>query len=277
MSLRQPNLAGVLLGVLGLLVAFSFPVRGGSQEPERRVVYFNSDFEDGTLGPLLADHCEQGCKRPTVTDEAARSGKYSVKLATTSARGWQSRLEFRWCDAKNPASKETPCNPAAHEPTGLYQRFWIMLPQATIDAVAKGKQMKLLLNRYDLDSTRKHKGGWWQTGFGPEFGSAPRNELRTHEDSAFDPDTNVSAGVQLQGGVWYKIETWYRRDLRRKKGRAILWIDGKKVADSGWLRGMGRDEPGAQQSAWFGLVYASVGEPLVVYVDDVAAANQRLD
>ncbi len=268
--------AALSLGVLCVLTTMACLARGEEEPPERKVVYFNTDFEEGTLQPFFAAHCDRGCARPVVTSEAAHSGKSAVKMETSS-RGWHSRLEYRWCSSKQPGGEETPCNPAVHEPTGLYQRFWIMLPQSTIDAVARGKQMKLLLNRYDIDSTRKHKGGWWQTGFGREFGSVPRNDVRTHEDSAFDPDTNVSTGVRLQGGVWYKFETWYRRDPRKKGGRAILWINGKKVADSGWLRGMGRDDPASQQSAWFGLVYASVGEPLVVYVDDVAAANHRLD
>jgi hypothetical protein len=274
---RYPAVASLLLGVLGLLVAMPYPAGGAEQEPpERRVVYFDTDFEDGTLGPFYAAYCDQGCTRPRVTNEAAHSGQRAVKMETTSSRGWHSRLEFRWCGANKLGRKETPCNPAASNPDGLYQRFWIMLPQATIDAVARGKQLKLLLNRYDSQTTRKHKGGWWQAGFGPEFGS-PRDGLRTLEDTGLDPDTNVSTGLRLEGGMWYKVETWYRRDSQKNKGRAVLWINGKKVADSGWLRGMGRDEAVAEQSAWFGLVYASVSEPLVVYVDDVAAASHRLE
>lgn len=241
-------------------------------------MYFDTGFEDGTLDPFYGAHCDQGCLTPAVTKEAARSGKHAAKLATTSARGWHSALQFRWCrDTPPNNSGSLPCNPALADPNGLYQRFWIMLPQTTIDAVARGKQVKLLLNRYDIDSSRPNKGGWWQTGFGYDFGSAPRNELRTFEDSGVDPEANFSTGVGLKGGVWYKIETWYRRDPGKKKGRAILWVNGKKVADSGWLRGMGRDEPLAQQSVWYGLAYARTDEPLVAYVDDVATANYRLD
>lgn len=278
-SFRVAVVGSVVLALYLLSAAGGPAWTPDAMSAEEKVVYFDTGFEDGKLAPFYPARCDRGCLPPMVTSEAAHSGKRAVKMATTSSQGWHSALQFRWCrDTPPNNSGSLPCNPAATDPSGLYQRFWIMLPQSTIDAVAEGKQVKLLLNRYDIDrSNQANRGGWWQTGFGLDFGSVPRNEVRTFEDAGVDPRTNKTTGIRLTGGVWYKFETWYRRDTSEKKGRAILWINGKQVADSGWLPGMGRDEPRAEQAAWYGLVYARTKAPLVAYIDDVAAANHRLD
>lgn len=271
----------IALRIAVLLALMEHPTAPADHRPaqvssEGRLTYFDTDFENGSLDPFRPAHCDVGCAKPRITDEVSHSGRHSVRMETTSARGWASRLEFIWCNPAPPNRSELmPCNPALSDPGGLYQRFYLMLPQSTIDRVVAGEQLKILLNRYNIGG--RFRGGWWQTGFGRTAGSVPRNDLRTFEDAGFDQGTNVSTGVRLQGGVWYKIETWYRRDPQKRKGKAVLWINGKKVADSGWLAGMGRDEPDAQQYSWIGLVYARTTEPLVMYVDDVAAANHRLE
>jgi hypothetical protein len=242
--------------------------------PAPTTTYVSSNFEDGTLGRFRGDFTT-GCIQPVSTTEAAFAGARGVKNGGTC---FLSRLEYIWCSSNAIfQSSGQPCNPALVEPSGLYQRFYIMLPQASIDAVVATEQMKIILNRRDVflgTATR----AWFQGGFGLEFGSNPRNELRIFEDSSFDAGTNGATNFLFQGGVWYEFLTHYKRDGSTNRGSARLWVNGKRVKTLLNLAGLGSSDPTNQQSWWVGqVVMETPGFTGLLYMDEVAAANGMIE
>ena len=237
--------------------------------PAPTVTYVSHDFEDGTLGRFLGDFAPN-CIQPFSTTEVAKKGTHSVK---TGGSCFLSQLSYRFCDSRSPwLSGSQPCNPALADPKGLYQRFYVMMPQSTIDAVIAGKQLKLLLNRSNIDSPPLD-GRWMAAVFGISVGSNPSNAMRFIEDSNLD-FVNSFTFVNFQGGVWYEFETHFIRNAAAGTGRARLWVNGVLQHDSGFLPGLGSNNSSLQQAALIGQVTAEPGSfPVFVYVDDVALAN----
>ena len=237
--------------------------------PAPTVTYVSHDFEDGTLGRFLGDFAP-GCIQPAVTTAVAAKGTHSVR---TGGSCYLSSLTYRFCDARAPwLSGDQPCNPALADRNGLYQRFYLMMPQSTIDSVVAGKQLKLLLNRTNIDRPGS-KGAWMAAVFGPGVGSDPVNALRHIEDSNLD-DINSFTFVRFRGGVWYEFETHYLRDATKRKGRARLWVNGVLQQDTGFVPGLGSDDLQWQQAMQLGTTTAEPGRfPVFVYVDGVTLAN----
>ncbi len=243
--------------------------------PAPTITYVTQGFEGGTLGRFRGDFTT-GCIRPESTTEAAFAGARGAKCEGTC---FISRLEYIWCSSSTIfQSSGQPCNPALVDPNGLYQRFYIMMPQPTIDAVVATEQLKIILNRRDV-SLGTATRAWFQGGFGLEFGSNPRNELRIFEDSAFDAGTNGPTNFLFQGGVWYEFVTHFKRDGATNRGTARLWIDGKLRKKLTSLAGLGSSDPTNQQAFWVGQVVLETGGLFagLVYLDEVAAANGMIE
>lgn len=249
-------------------------LNGFDYRPAPTTIWVGHNFEDGTLGRFRGAFSTDALQ-PTSSSEAAAVGGRSAKMGGV---GFASRLEYRWCrDLAPNLSGSQPCNPALVEPNGLYQRFYMMLPQSTIDAVVATEQMKLLLNRANVDAGGS-SGAWVVIIFGLEGGSFPRNELRTFEDSGFDSGTNKATNFLLQGGVWYEFQTYYKKDPSTCRGTYFLWANGKLIYKLENLLGLGSCDTTKQQALWVGqVVLEAPGFSGLVYVDDVVVANGYIE
>lgn len=239
--------------------------------PAPTFTFITHHFEDNTLGRYFGDF-EAGCFQPFSSNEAAFAGARSAK---TGGACFTSKLQYRWCRATSPnLSADQPCNPALVEPNGLYQRFYVMLPQFTVDTVTGtgGEQLKLLLNRTNIDGGGS-VAAWYQMGFGLEFGSNPRNQLRIFDDTGTNP-TDFALNLLVEPGVWYEFVTHYKRNAATNTGTARLWINGK-LMNTIVSSGMGSNDATRQQAFWVGHVVLEgpTSNIFSVFVDEVAATN----
>ncbi len=249
-----------------------------SSGPTSGTVYFNSDFEDGTLGDLsVFPGSNGGC---TVSTDVARSGTRSAKCVTTSSNAAEAALFYTW--GNKPGE---PANPALAEANGYYQKFSVMFAPGAFANVYNGgssSQFKVLLNRSDWHYG--YTGAWFMTSWGAQYGPTPP-VLKNNGDNCGTVTWTWPYG--LQEGVWYDITTWFKRDSTTHTGHAKMWVNGVLMTDTdaslpdwvntpspGGYSCLGTDIAADQQELEIGAAYtANTVGPFTVYVDNVEAAN----
>ena len=254
------------------------PGGGGGGGGGQGTSYFNSDFENGTLGDLSVYPGNNGTC--TVTTEAARTGTRAAKCVTTASAAAEGALWYTW--GNKPGE---PANPALSEANGYYQKFSIMYAPGSFANVYNGgtsSQFKMLLNRSDWHYG--FEGAWFMTSWGVNYGSWPPL-IENNGDNCSGMHWNWPS--VLQEGVWYDITTWFKRDPTTHTGHAKMWVNGVLMTDTdvmppaygtsaspGGLSCLGSDIVANQQQFEVGATYTqnTVG-PFTVYVDDVQAAN----
>jgi len=230
-------------------------------EPTLKTTYVSQDFENGTVAPFLAGKDSAGVV--AIDSTYAHSGKLSVKCSIhPHAAITIARLESKFGGALNP-----PLNSA----TGVYQRWYILVPQYTLDSSASG-QIKLHLER--VNATQPPPG-WFMLGEGSQFGSTPKGEVVAFGDDGIFVLPGGHTKAVLTAGVWMEIETWYKRTTG--VGHAKLWVNGRLKVDT-TSAVFGSDNATDALTMYIGLVYAqALTGQVAVWVDDAAAADGFLE
>ena len=240
-------------------------VGGFDYEPAPTSFHVQADFEDGSLGGWRATG------GAAVSTEATHSGSRAIKCAVTGTAS-NSALAFAYAN---------PVNPAASSPTGVYLRWFVMLPQSTLSSLASG-QVKLHLERDVSNVQSPERAGWFMLGAGPQF-RGPNAFTAFGDFGIFNidgrylgvPFTNGDTSYRLEPDVWVEVQTWYR--YVNGVGSVKLWLDGSRAISTsssalGELFGSG--DLTAQYEPRIGIVYrqATAGD-LTVYLDDTALAD----
>jgi hypothetical protein len=237
--------------------------------PAPTVTHFALGMESGTLADVGAGTGPTGWAE--YSTERAATGSRSLKFtAISGVDGNIVRMERRF------ASR----NPAADNPNGLYQKFSMYIPKATYTNTGRG-QIKLLLNRYDGQQTSTAPG-WAMWGIGGQF---PMDEIRSNPlASQYSVAAADYAITRLPGCTpfllpadrWFTVQVWYHH--ANGIGTMRWWVDGEPVAAcSSSLLGTG--DLARTLEMWLGITYTQGASafPLVLYVDDVQAANGFID
>ena len=228
--------------------------------------HFRHDMEGGTLADVGADAgAPDGPARVAFTSERAATGARSLKFtATRGADGVMARMERGFLSP----------NPAA-SPSGVYQRFSLFIPAATFANAWPG-QIKLLLNRYDGQQVEQAPG-WAMWGIGAQFpldgapAGAPPPQLSVSVADWGIARLPGCAPFALPADRWFTVQLWYRH--AGGVGAMQWWLDGQPAARCS-SPVLGTGDPTRSLALWLGLAYAQATRfPLVVYVDDVQAAD----
>lgn len=223
--------------------------------PVATTTFFRSDFEGATsLNPFFNDG-----DSVTISRDVAYSGTQSVKATrtTTGTAG----LAF---------SFSSPLNPALSEPNGIYMRWYMYIPTASVNNVqGPFGQIKTMLFRM---STGSGQPGYLMCGIGSGFRSL---RYACFVDYGIKTFPGYVTSSTLGDGVWLEIQTWNARS--NGTGRARMWINGKQVFDVSDVD-LGSSVATDRYIAHLGLAYveAQTG-PVSVYLDNVAGANGYID
>ncbi len=242
-------------------------------EPAPTTFYIpNQSFEDGTRGVFGTD---TGATSVVSVIEAAHTGARSIKARTINTGfGGAARLTFRYT---------APSNPPITDPNGLYQRWYMMFPQSTLDRVRNTAtcaafnrgtpcgQIKIHLGRSLDGGQTEQDAGWLMMGLGAEF-NCEAHTLGLFRDYfvAFLPGTCTQ--VVLQANRWYEIQSLYKESADGS-GQVKVWIDGElKMNTSDSI--LGSPNPALFLDHFLGIAYTqSTNEELIMYIDDAASAN----
>ncbi len=251
--------------------------------PSPSGIYFSDDFESGIpTRPDVNAVGAGGGQIPVISTTFHNSGVNSVKCVIAPSIGI-STLGYTF-----QRGGVTEANPALTNPNGLYIRRYILFTPETLinivnhtcgGGVTVCGQIKLSTARSLNFTTGLGTWSFWDEGIGPAFteifGSPPvtsHSTLINQESAGLEGPWNTN--VVVQANRWYEIETWYKRDSTIAKGRGKMWIDGRLVADTGWVGGMGGEDPTVVQTYNTGAAYAEqISGTVTVYLDDVAAAD----
>jgi hypothetical protein len=229
-------------------------------EPAPTRVYFSVDFEDSTFGGLRRGLSTGS--QAIVSNAAARTGTRSAYLESGPGSPSSAALNSPFADVKNPP---------VSAPNGLYQRWFIRVPQATIDSTYRG-QMKLHLTR--VGGTQP-PNGWLMTGTGRQFSSDFPGAITAFGDATIFLVPGSETQVGLVADQWMEIQTWYQR--RNGTGHVKLWLDGRLMIDAADSR-LGTDDPNVEYRMYVGIVYTqATSGSHVMFIDDVAAADGFID
>lgn len=257
--------------------------------PAPTTIFADADFEDGTDGTWSSS------ASASVSTDAAYAGTKASK-SVTAYDGVPTNTNVH----TSQLVKSHGNNPARAEANGVYTRWYLMLPQSTIDGAANGTtglgQIKLHLYRNvdnTPDVTRKH-------GIVLVTGSQARgNQLGIFRDwnngnvsgTQVDGDafTDGSTGLVFVDGVWNEIQLWHYND--GALGYAKLWVNGKKLVDISHIDIVGGTSLGGSPTGGTGGALATASYesriaiaytensdgPLTVYVDKARCANGYID
>ena len=234
--------------------------------PAPTLWHFRHDMEAGSLADVGATPgAPGGPGRSEFTTERAATGNRSLKFtATSGADGIIVRMERRFL-SRNPAASAT----------GVYQRFSLYIPAATYANAWPG-QIKLLLNRYDGEQSEAARG-WAMWGIGAQFPldggptGAPPTQLSVAAADWGIERLPGCAPFALPANRWFTVQLWYRH--AGGVGAMRWWLDGQPVASCSSPI-LGTADPTRTLELWLGITYAQATQfPLVVYVDDVQAAD----
>ena len=233
-------------------------------------VYFDHNFEDGTLGPFTAKNDGASDLPVASQEEAPPGGTWSAKCKSTG--GGNSFLSFTYTD-----------NPPVDNSKGLYQRWQWMYTTGSTQNAADGLNSKVLLNRY---AGGQGGGAWLMIS----HGSASSNHKRivavvddgivTIPDDAC-PGPGGRSDLILADNVWYTFETWFLYDTVANKGRAKLWI--KDQHEDGCQFDFTHADLGSDafstMPASFGIVHMSSGipGPVVMHVAEIRASDTFME
>jgi hypothetical protein len=212
-------------------------------------MFAQSDFESGSLAPFET----QG---GVISGDVAASGTKSVKLSVTTES--LSRILFTHMN-----------NPALNEANGVYQRYRVLVPSATLVNAQNG-QIKLNLFRNEYKLAFPAEKDFFMTGIGQEFSGQTIGQVGHWIDYGVQPVAPQTFG-QLQGGVWAEIEVWYKRANGITQYKS--WFNGRLSAQ-GSTPDMGSDRVDGAYTWYIGIVWQQgTTGPLTLYIDDVASAN----
>ena len=167
------------------------------------------------------------------------------------------------------------------EATGLYQRWYSMLPENSL-AISRvtGSQIKLLLNRHGL-------GSWLMNGIGTQFSPSFEDEYIAFINDGIKPlppstgfSTNATpsrTGFKILANTWHEFQTWYFHD--GTTGRTRLWIDGKEMYDCTDDR-LGNNSSTAGHRFEIGVAWVQGNDgpnQTSVYIDEPALADGYIE
>src|SRR6185503_16466561 len=157
-----------------------------------------------------------------------------------------------------------PANPALTNANGVYLRWYLYVPTATVDLVQTSSpftaQIKLHLMRL---TTGSGQPGWVMCGVGQDF--PPGRVLTCFVDNAILFIPGGTTNYQLGDGVWLELQLWYKR--ANGTGQARMWVNGVQIFDV-TAAGMGNDIPTNPYKAYFGAVYVeSPNGAISLYID----------
>ena len=170
----------------------------------------------------------------------------------------------------------TAPNRPENEATGLYQRWYIRMDQATINAARWG-QIKLLLNR-SASGGQNSAASWLHMGVGGQFPAGQDNIGVLYDfNTGLLPNGQSDTGFEIIADEWIELQTWYLRS--GGVGRARLWINGKNFIDVS-SSSMGTDDTSELLKIDFAIAYTqqtASGNPLTLFIDDTTLANGYVD
>jgi len=221
--------------------------------PAPTTILAQADFENGSIAPFTASPVDVSSVR------VHRGTKAFHAQATATATG--NGLYF----AGLPQSSTT------NTTTGVYARWYILIPAATLANTAHAGQIKLFLSRL---TTGSGQPGYFMLGEGSQFNSSD-NSFAVNIDDGL---AIVAAGPSISPDVWHEIQVYEYRDPVSHIGTSKVWFDGKLLTTATNPL-LGSDSMTAIRDWELGLVYTQLaaGYPLDIYVDDVVIANGYVD
>jgi hypothetical protein len=233
--------------------------------PAPTTIYAEQDFEGTGFSPFIRGMASGAAI--TIAPGISRSGSNSARCSATGSGGAAS-LNFTFSN---------PTNPPAANATGLYQRWYVRVPDTTLTNVLSG-QIKMFINR--------HSGlinfPWLMTGIGRQFASNFDWEIVAAADyliTRLDPNgpSDTRTGVRMPADQWVEFQTWFRRVPGDTVGRVRFWINGRREIDTqASFLGNG-DTSLTLQFAYCIAASQGLSGPVVVYVDAVRLANGYID
>ena len=232
---------------------------------EGETIYFEHDFEDGTLGPFGASG-----QSITVSTDHAQTGTQSAKcVAGSSANNARVTCQIRAED-----------NPM-YETSGLYIRWSFLITAATVQTAIDSTNFKYHLARIPIAEGQ----GSWLMG---SLASSPANKFRYVVDAGIVtlpddacPGPGGLTTITIVGDTWYTMQVWYKYDSVASEGRAKAWM---RIADTDqWSGGCQFDvthanlgpisSPPRDNNFWFGIPHIGGGVDIVVHTDNIVLAN----
>lgn len=223
-------------------------------EPAPTVTYAKATFEGGALAPLTKDLGSAGVV--VVDSSFGHTGTHSAHCSIPTGSSGIAQLFTTYGTT----------NPALSSATGVYQRWYTLIPKHSKDnTVGSGLQMKLHISR--VGGTQPPPG-WMMLGIGTAFGSSSSGEIVIVQDDG--TNTIGHTGFVVPDSQWFEMQTWYHRTPGL--GHVKLWINGKFVfSDSSAL--FGSDTASDNYAFQVCIPFAQIGGPVDQWVDDVEAAN----
>ena len=227
--------------------------------PTPSTTFVQSNFESGGYLPFVLD--KSAAAAVSIQTNAANSGTHSV-LCTATATDTAAQLTYAFAD-----------NRPLLEANGVYIRFYIFVPDATVTAASvSGKQIKIALNRFSstaaflMDGVGDALGNSWY-GTPHNFSSVIDNAILTFTGGAGIP-LGTAAG-------FIEVLLWNKRPAGGP-GLARIWLNGKHSADVSSAN-LGSDTTTDTYTPNIGVAFCDVSSPIQLNVDDVAIGNGAFD
>jgi hypothetical protein len=228
--------------------------------PVGSTVYWLSDHEEGDLSDWWVNQEDEAVfnnnngETTTVTDEAAHTGRQSIKMwASGMTDDVRACRIFRWDE----------------ELTEGFYSAWLMFPELPdVNGWLNIFQVKKKASEEQIDPTYYHV-----------LRSGPQGETYLTLDR-YDEAWNINPlpGVQrpeLHENEWFHIEWFYKSGTGQYDGELVIWVNGTKIWHLVNVDTLGIDS----KIQWAPSMYGDqVGppDPLVMYVDDCAISDFKL-
>lgn len=229
--------------------------------PASTATYLASGFETGTLAGAGFETDIGAGGSIQITSTAAATGTRSVRFLRDTSTGPAFIQQ-----SGTPAVR----NPATSQSNGLYFRFRIMIPTATVQNLrVPFSQIKIHLMRLTIGSGQP---GYLMMGIGSAFGG---DNLKIFVDNGILNIPGGSTDVTFGDGKWVEIQVWCRRT--GGIGYSRIWVDGRLVA-TGQSDRMGSDDPNVVMKPRFGMSHSEKQSGAIeLFVDDVVISNGFID
>ena len=235
-------------------IGISRSVVTGVNPVEVETIYFEHDFEDGTLGPFFTDVGASGTV--SVSTAQAHSGTKSVLCRLTA--GSPAKLAFSF-NTKNPVL----------EPTGVYIRWWQYISTTTQDNADAG-QIKFGLQRYNV-SAPDDAQGWLMLGIGAEFGVSKGTEKIFIDPGIINFADNT---FTYSADTWIETQIWLKKSVGVDDGEAKIWVNGSLLASVSHTNLGKNSDTNDKLRVSFGISHTQAASyPLEVFIDDVKGSD----
>ena len=232
--------------------------------PAPTTTYATADFEDGTMGGFTAHSFNGTC---AVSTDQSYQGTKSAKCSVTGQVYPPGTGNAFPLFAFSGASS----NPALFEANGIYLRYYLYIPSATLTNVnGTHFQIKTHLLRQTSGSGQP---GWLMGGVGSDFNG---NTLSIRRDNGVGIISGGETSFALGDGVWLEIQHWQHRD-GASMGHASLWVNGKNQFKDYQSSLMGSDTLTDIYQAETGIAYTQPNGTVVAYIDHYTIANGYID